>query len=55
MNFSDITSFSGQAEFSPNSAYLAVVKGIKLSLFESASMGSLHSWNLIDQFSKLEW
>ena len=55
MNFSDITSFSGQAEFSPSSEYLALVKGIKLSVFESSSMASLHSWNLIDQVSKLEW
>ena len=42
MNFSDILSFSGQAEFSPNSEYLAVVKGIKLTIYESASLGAVH-------------
>ena len=55
MNFSDILSFSGQAEFSPNSEYLAVVKGIKLTIYESASLGAVHFWNIVDQVSKLEW
>lgn len=55
MNFSDITSFSGQAEFSPNTEYLAVVKGIKVTVYESSSMGVICTWNILDQVSKLEW
>lgn len=55
MNFSDIASFSGQSEFSPNSEYVASVKGLKLSIYESANMNMIHSWNIIDQVSKLVW
>jgi hypothetical protein len=55
MNFSDVTSFSGQAEFSPNSEFIAAVKGIKITVYESTSMAAVQSWNLLDQVSKLEW
>jgi hypothetical protein len=55
MHFSDIRPCSGQAEFSHSGSLLAISKGIKITVLESATMGQLHSFSIVDQATKLEW
>ena len=55
MNFSDILSYSDQAEFSPNSQYIAIVKGLRITVYESARISPVSSWNIVDHASRLIW
>ena len=55
MNFSDILSYSDQTEFSPNSQYIAIVKGLRVTVYESARISPVNSWTIVDHVSKLIW
>ena len=55
MNFSDIITFSDKAKFSNNSQFLAIVKGMRLSVYESSRMALVTSWTILDHVSDLEW
>lgn len=55
MNFSDLISFSGHAEFSPNSEYFAAVKGLTLTVYSTLQLNIISTWHVLDELSKLEW
>ena len=55
MNFSDIIPYSDKAKFSPNSEHLAIVKGTRLSIYESSRLSLLTSHSILDHVSDLSW
>ena len=55
MNFSEIYACSGLAEFSPNSEYIAVVKGLNITILQSTHLAVVATYKVLDQISKLSF
>jgi len=55
MNFSDLISYSGQAHYSPNSQFIAILKGNVLSIFTTSHLNTYMTFNLPDTANILEW
>ena len=53
MNFSEIYACSGIAEFSPNSEYIGIVKGLNITVVQSSHLTVISSYKVLDQISKL--
>jgi WD40 repeat protein len=55
MNFSDVLPYSNVMQFSPNSEWLAVVKGLVLTIYDISQLNVVATFAVQDQVSVLEW
>lgn len=55
MNFSETLTFSGCAEFSPDSNYLALSRSANLNIYSSKSAELYTSWSIADVPSSISW
>lgn len=55
MNFSDVIPYSNVLQFSPNSEWLAVVKGLTLNIYDVSQLNVIANYAVLDQVTTLEW
>lgn len=55
MNFSETLSFSGCAEFSPDSSHLALSRSATLNIYSTRTSALINSWTLADVPSSISW